>query len=174
MGTFGGLDPSAAQSADPTVSQDAFFTWAIGDGGADTVECSIDFAPFRDCIGSRAQTYDSTRISISDGGDLHTFSVRVTNPVSTATDTYAWTVRHLVTGLAVTPGDKNPTGPFVLTFALTDLSASAECRLDLGAFVRCTSPVTFPADPGAGSHTIIVRATNATGTDAQSIAWTFT
>ncbi len=165
----------ASKPAPTTVSRDAFFQWSIGGGGADTVDCSLDGAPFGPCIGTLAQTYHL--LATSALGVAHTFSVRVTNPVASATDTYPWTVQQLLTSLGVTPGDQEPAAAFDLGYVLTDAAATVTCRLNaagvLGPVVDpCPSPQNFP-DPGPGHHTVTVTASNSTGTDTQSIAWDF-
>jgi hypothetical protein len=74
-----------------------------------------------------------------------------------------------VTNVAVTPGDGATTGPFSLSFDVGGPTTSVACTLDAAA-VPCADPF---GDPGAGTHTINVTASNATGDGTGSVTWTF-
>ena len=51
-------------------------------------------------------------------------------------------------------------------------TTSVTCALDGGAPVACSNGQTFP-DPGAGTHTMVVTASNVTGNGADSVTWTY-
>jgi hypothetical protein len=161
-----------AGPTNPTTSTDATFTWTIDGGGATAVECSLDGGGFAAC--ASGQSY--TGLSTSAGGDTHTFSVRATNANPTrATASYTWVVQPpppTVTEVAVTPGDATSTGPFVVTFAVAGPTTSVACALDLAEAVACSTGDSFP-DPGIGMHTMVVTASNVTGSGSDSVSWTY-
>ena len=176
-----GIAPTVAiilpsRPPDPTAT-DAFFDWAIGGGGADSVECSLDGAPFVDCIGQFAQTYHLPAPG-PDGAD-HTFAVRVTNVVATATDTWKWTILPKPPILTLgTPVPREPTDTTAsFSWTLGGGAATVACDLD-GAAVPCAATgVTLdtPAtDADGDSHTLTVTATNVnptTPTDSGAYTW---
>jgi hypothetical protein len=171
-----GIAPTVAivpstKPGDPTESRDAFFEWTIGGGGADTIECSRDGLPFVGCIGQFAQTYHLPAPGVAGAG--HTFAVRVTNVVATATDTYTWTIippaPTLVIVGATVPAAPATTLDTTATFswALGGGPATVTCDLD-GLAVACSDTgVTLsnlPTDADGVSHTLTVSAMNANAT----------
>jgi hypothetical protein len=88
-------------------------------------------------------------------------------------DSYTWTVLPVpaLSNLAVNPGDGATSAGFTLTFS-SAATATFTCQLDGGATAACSSGDSFP-DPLAGLHTMKVVSTNGSGTDTQSISWTF-
>jgi hypothetical protein len=155
-----------------TTATDATFTWTAGGGGASSFTCSLDNGPFVAC--TSPQSY--TGLSTSASGVPHTFSVKATNATSSATATHNWVVNPplpTVTAVSVTPGDGLVSSAFDVTITLGGgPTTSVTCTLDGGAAVACSSGQTFP-DPGAGPHTMVVTATNASGDGTGSFSWTY-
>jgi hypothetical protein len=73
--------------------------------------------------------------------------------------------------------DGAPTGPPstpTYSFTSSEPGSTFECRIDNGAFARCTSPYTVPAGLPAGPHSFEVRAVDAAGNRAASVVRAFT
>jgi large repetitive protein len=75
--------------------------------------------------------------------------------------------------------DSNPSNPSTSTnasfsFSSTEGSSTFECQLDGGGYSSCTSPKSY-ASLSEGSHTFLVRATDAAGnTDGSAASYTWT
>jgi hypothetical protein len=168
----------ASKPMSGTVIREARFDWTIGGGGADTVECSLDGRPFTECIGQFAQAYGAARLTTGPSGVNHTFSVRVTNAVSTATDSHPWKIEPLPPTLTMQSGPADPTTATTATFGWTiggGGAASVACMLD-GATVGCSETgVSLPAlttDADGVTHrlTVLVTNTNPTKPMASSLS----
>ncbi len=132
--------------------------------GATTIECGVD-GTFVACANS------FTTGVLADGS--HAFVVRafdaVGNPGSDSR-----TIVIDTTGPTVTIVTKpaNPTNSTTGTFTFTVSEGSPTCKLDGGAFMACTSGISYPtlAD---GSHTFTVQAMDALGNPGSATyTWT--
>jgi hypothetical protein len=164
--------------ADGTTSQDASFSWAVGGGGASTAECKIDAGAFAPCAGPLAQGYQGLATSINGTG--HTFTVRVTNPVSSATATYPWKINPVAPTVTLTTVPTNPSQDTSPTFNWTiggGPSTAPACDLD-GNAVPCSATGVTLTNVGTNasgvSHTFTVTVKNATRPNGVSDAATWT
>lgn len=142
-----GIAPTVAIIARPTditESTVASFQFAIGGGGADTVECSIDRGAFAPCTPAPAPTYQLGVPGVN--GIPHTFDVRVGNAVATATDSDAWTIVPLKPIVTITSGPPNPTTSSSASFTWTVTGGAAT--------VRCVRDATVTVPCGSGSGTV--------------------
>jgi hypothetical protein len=75
------------------------------------------------------------------------------------------TIDGVATGPPATP---------TYTFSSSEPGSTFECRIDSGAFAPCSSPYTVASGLAPGVHTFEVRAVDAAGNRAASVARTFT
>jgi hypothetical protein len=162
------------QPANPTTSQSAAFTWAVGGGGADTVECELDGVGGA-CDSPLAKSYGG--LSTSVNGDSHTFTVRVTNAISTATATATWTVNPVAPAVTLGAGPSDPTQDASPTFGWTVAGGPNTVTCKLGNTTKpCNATGASLSGLTAGAagtnYTFTVTATNVSGTDSKSFNWT--
>jgi uncharacterized repeat protein (TIGR01451 family) len=139
----------------PTNLTSATFGFSVS--GASTVECSLDGAPYAPCSSPVTVT------GLADGA--HVFRVRATDAASNSTVIqHNWVVNTVAPTVTITSAPPSATQNPDATLAFTVTSvlplASVECRLDMGPFTACTSPVSY-LGLADGSHTFTVRATDA-------------
>src|SRR5262249_33576852 len=123
--------------------------------GATTIQCQVDAGTFAACPSP------STTATLPDGS--HTVTVHGTDAAGNlGTGSTTFTVDTAAPVVTVTPvaTPTNDTTPTV-SFTVTGGATSIQCRIDAGAFTTCTSPFTPATALADGSHTIIVRATDA-------------
>ncbi|MFM8311728.1 MAG: IPT/TIG domain-containing protein, partial [Ilumatobacteraceae bacterium] len=119
----------------------------------------------------------SAPITVPSAG---TYTVRVEQSDNAGNTGFSNTVTFTVDVTAPSVNVTSPTSPTRLTsasvaFTATDGGsgiATVECSLDGGTFTVCTSPASL-SGLGAGSHTLVVRATDRAGnTSTGSATWT--
>jgi hypothetical protein len=134
-------------------------TFAFNATEASTFGCSLDGGTFASC--NSPKTY--TGLSEAD----HTFAVRAID-LAGNTDpspaTASWTVR-IPPDTAITSSPAAYTSSTSATFAFTSTKPGSTfaCKLDAGATVACSSPVSY-SGLSAASHTFTVTATDSNGT----------
>jgi hypothetical protein len=150
-----------ARPLDITESTTATFDLAIGGGGANTVECSVDKAAFVPCLVTPSPTY-SFPVAPGVNGVDHTFDVRVGNAVATAADTDLWKIVPLKPVVTITSGPPNPsTSPSAsFTWTVTGGAATVTCRRD-GVAAACGTLNGLATAINGVPHTFEVIATNA-------------
>jgi hypothetical protein len=137
----------------------ASFTFTTA-GSPTVVECALDTGAFAACTSPRAYA------ALADGA--HTFTVRVSDAAgNTGMDLRMFTVDTMPPTVMITAAPTNPTADNTPTFMFTTAGAPTmvQCSIDGGAFAACTSPYTTAA-LADGSHTFVVRATDAVGNSA--------
>ena len=140
-----------------TTATDAAFAFTVDDLAA-TIECRLDGGAWQACASPAAYT------GVGDGA--HTFRVRATDPAGnvSAVQLWSWTIDTVAPVVTITDG---PTGIVSATsaavlFTVDEPGASAECRLDVGSWQPCTSPMAYNGLSN-GSHTVEIRATDLAG-----------
>ena len=139
-----GIAPTVAIIARPTDITEATvasFELAIGGGGADTVECSIDGGAFLPCTAAPAPSYQLAVPGVN-GAD-HTFNVRVTNPVAAASDTDALEDRAADADRSSAicgPPRSDHEHRAAITWTLGGGAATVKCKLTRTAPVPCATP----------------------------------
>ncbi|MCP3102812.1 Ig-like domain-containing protein [Myxococcus sp. K15C18031901] len=135
-----------------------------------TYECSLDGAAFAAC------TNPVTFTSLAQGS--HTLQVRARDAagnVDATPATRTWTVDTVApdTSFVGTPPPSTNSTSATFNFGSNESNVTYECRLDGGAFVACTNPVTFTS-LAQGNHTLEVRARDAAGNvDATPATYTW-
>ncbi|GAB4216022.1 MAG: hypothetical protein OHK0022_56640 [Roseiflexaceae bacterium] len=184
------IDPVTVDPADPTTtitsqpaavttSATATFSFTGSDDatpvGSLTFECSLDGAAFTPC--TSPQTYTN----LAPGS--HLFQVRARDGdgrVDATPASATWTIDQTAPDTTITT---KPTGISASTSALFGFTGSDnvspagaltfECSLDNAPFAACVSPKNY-AGLAQGSHTFLVRATDAAGnTDASPASFTW-
>jgi hypothetical protein len=138
-----------------------------------TFECKLDTGEWESCTTPRNLT------GLSDGS--HTFMVRATDAVGNTDQSPAsrtWTVDTTAPNTTITAGpaggSTTNSSSASFEFTSTEGGSTFECKLDTGEWESCTTPrnLTGLID---GSHTFMVRATDAAGNTDQTPAsrtWT--
>ncbi|MBI3072170.1 MAG: DUF11 domain-containing protein [Deltaproteobacteria bacterium] len=124
-----------------------------------TFECKLDTGAWGVC------TSPTSYSSLADG--VHAFQVRAKDPagnVDASPESYTWTIDTGPPDTSITSSPPTLTNGTSANFAFTSNEGSVtyECKLDAAAWSSCTSPVSFTG-LSAGSHTFLVRATDAAG-----------
>ena len=172
-----GVPPTVTLLTEPvdgTTLTTADFSWAVGGGGADTVECKLDAAAFVACAGPLAQTY--TGLATSLNGTAHTFAVRVTNGVASATTSFGWKVNPvaptIVLNAASEPANGTQATSANFTWTVGGGPRTVSCTLD-NVTKTCGVALTgLSTSPAGVSHTFRVTATNVTSQVFDSYTWT--
>jgi hypothetical protein len=159
----------------------AFFTFAIGGGGAKTVTGSFDGVPVQcDLAGCQV----NFAVDQGPNAAAHTFIATASNGAgSTPSSPRTWSVNPPLPGLMDLAGASPATAnPATFTWTATEgVASSSECSVDNGAFTPCgagtpgTADVTFsPAPPEGVVHPVRVRLRNAAGVSpAALVNWQF-
>jgi hypothetical protein len=143
----------AISSSSPT------FTFSSSEASS-TFECKLDSGAWEPCnSGSKGYT------SLAEGE--HSFYVRATDTVGLTDASEAvrtWTVDTVRPDTQVTSGPSGETAATTAAFEFTatEPGATFECKLDAGAWESCATGKSY-SGLGAGSHTFLVRATDAAG-----------
>ena len=134
----------------------AAFTFISTEPG--TFECSLDGAVFTVC------TTPVSLTGLADGS--HTFQVRARDAAGNVDATpasFTWTVDTTPPDTTITSGPAALTNATAATITFTATEPGTfECALDGAAFSSCTTPLSLSA-LAEGSHTLLVRATDAAG-----------
>jgi uncharacterized delta-60 repeat protein len=146
--------------SDPAFSPYNFAAFTLRsptDGGA-SFECSLDGAAFAAC-GSYA-SYSS----LADG--LHVFRARARlgDEIDPTPAEISWTVDTVRPDTIIVAKPASPTSSTTATIAFTsnETGVHFQCQLDWGAWLACTSPVTYQ-NMSVGSHTLAVKAIDRAG-----------
>jgi hypothetical protein len=143
----------ATSSSSPT------FTFTSSEPSS-TFECKLDSGAWEPCnSGSKGYT------SLAEGE--HSFYVRATDSVGLTDASEAvrtWTVDTVRPDTSITSGPSGDTTSTTAAFefAATEPGTTFECKLDAGAWESCTTGKSY-SGLGVGSHTFLVRATDAAG-----------
>ncbi|MFV0318709.1 MAG: Ig-like domain repeat protein [Microthrixaceae bacterium] len=146
-------------------------TFSVEDASPTTTECRLDGTdPWTEC------TTGAQFPGLAEGA--HTIEVRATDAAGNAGPAASWsfTVDLTAPVATITSG---PTGTVAdpdaaLGFEVDDPAATAECRLDGGAWAAdCQSPVSYQGLAN-GTHTFEVRATDAVGNVGPAVERTWT
>jgi hypothetical protein len=154
----------------PYVSRNATFGWLLKRGIR--AECRLDGARWRRCA------YPKTYLGLPLG--THVFRVRGVwaSGRRSSVNRFTWTISESPAPSAptITGGPDGTTSSTDATFEFDVADgAAAECRLDDGAWLPCSSPVVY-VGLSVGAHTFCVRAVSADGTVGPETcrAWTIT
>jgi hypothetical protein len=153
---------------DPIVGEaDAVIAWSTV-GVVATSECRVDAAAW-----STTACYSPLTVTVGKGP--HTFDVRVTNSLGTATDSWAWTMANPPPKVEITnrPPASSPVQSATIGWTTTGAVASTSCSLDGGPPLVCTSPRLLDG-LGFGSHSFTVTVAGAAGAGSASVDWTVT
>ncbi len=151
-----------------TSSTDAEFTWTADE--AATYECDLDGGGFTTC--------DSPESFMGLAEGPHTFTVRATDSFGNVSDTpYLWTIDTIdpVVDITDAPPTFSDSAGASFQWTVTETNPDqVECKLDGGSFGPCDTATSHDLSGLAdGSHTFIVRATDAAGNDGEaSHTWT--
>ena len=135
-----------------------------------TFACALDAGAYAACTSPKAYT------GLANGS--HTFLVRATDAAGN-TDaspaSFAWTVDAVAPDTTITSHPAALTNVTDASFGFSsEAGATFACALDAGAYAACTSPKAYTGLAN-GSHTFLVRATDAAGnTDASPASFTWT
>ena len=150
------VEITGGKPGDPTNSKSVTFNFTTTES---TMECKLDNGAFATCASPKSY-------SLLDG--QHTFTVRATDAAgNTGQDSHTWTIDSAAPTVAITGEPANPTKSRSAGFTFTT-SEPAECRLDAAPFAPCSSPTGYSGLPD-GTHTFVVRATDAAGNTGQDI-----
>ena len=150
------VEITGGKPGDPTNSKSVTFNFTTTES---TMECKLDNGAFATCTSPKSY-------SLLDG--QHTFTVRATDAAgNTGQDSHTWTIDSAAPTVAITGEPANPTKSRSAGFTFTT-SEPAECRLDAAPFAPCSSPTGYSGLPD-GTHTFVVRATDAAGNTGQDI-----
>jgi len=153
------------------------FAFSSSEAGS-TFECSLDGAAYSACTSPKGYT------NLSNGS--HTFEVRATDAAGNVDATPA--SRTFSVDVPAPPQDTTPpettidSGPSgtvkpkdaTFMFHSSEAGSTFECKLDSGSYSACSSPKRYTGLAN-GSHTFLVRATDAAGnTDATPASRTWT
>jgi hypothetical protein len=142
----------------PTNQTSATFSFTDPETGVGLL-CRIDNNAFATC--SSPTTYSNL------GQGTHTFSVKAQDAAGNQSSpaSFSWTIDTTAPPKPViTSAPSNPTTQTSATFSFTDSQAGVTflCELDNGAFVGCSSPVSY-LSLSRGKHSFSVRAKDAAG-----------
>ena len=151
----------------PWISRNATFAWLLRPGT--TGECRLDGARWQPCANPR--TY------LGLGLGRHVFRLRSRGSASrrSSVNRLTWTITSSPAPSSPTisskPDESTTSTDAAFAFSVTD-GDGAECRLNSGAWVACSS-VAMYVGLGPGSHLFCVRAVNGSGVSGAEtcVAW---
>ncbi|MBJ7354217.1 MAG: hypothetical protein JHC98_05275, partial [Thermoleophilaceae bacterium] len=153
-----------------TVTSPASPSFGLGGGTPTAVTCQFD---------GGSVISSCTNASIADtvlSPGAHTLTVSASNTAGTGTAVRNFTVQSagappVVTISGPTPGQLFSSSTVDVSFSATGSPTGFTCAIDGGAASACTSTATFTGLID-GEHTVVVSATNASGTDSASTTFT--
>ncbi len=152
--------------ASSTTATYASVSFTVSDPAA-TVTCSLDSASAVAC------SSPWTTSGLTTGA--HTLVISVSGAGGSGSASASWTVASPAVGapiVTITSGPPASTNATTATVAFTvdDPLATVTCSLDGGAASACTTPWSTTG-LAPGTHSVLVLATNASGTGSESITW---
>jgi large repetitive protein len=152
---------STTEPPDPTNTKSGSFTFGSSNGGL-TFECALDSPAFGSC--NSPVPFGP----LADG--THTFAVRTKNAAGTTgpATIWSWTVDTVAPAAPIFnsgPRTRTNARNATLAFHSGELGLRYSCRLDGGAALACTSPVTY-TNLADGSHTFVVNSADGAGNPA--------
>ena len=152
------VEITGGKPGDPTNSDSATLTFKTTES---TMQCKLDGATFAACTSPRIYS------DLLDGP--HTFTVKATDTAgNTGQDSHTWTIDSAAPTVAITDEPANPTKSRSAGFTFTTGEPAPQCSLDAAPFAPCSSPTEYSGLPD-GTHTFVVRATDAAGNTGQDI-----
>jgi hypothetical protein len=154
----------------PWVSRNATFAWLLQRGTRG--ECRLDAARWTRC--GNPKTY----LALALGQYVFRVRARAASGRRSSVNRFTWTISESPPSPPPTiesgPDGSTASTDATFQFAVAD-GASAECRLDGGAWLPCSSPVVY-VGLAIGTHVFCVRAVAADGTvgPATCRTWTIT
>jgi hypothetical protein len=155
-----------------TTGDTAFFYFNSPDDVSASFQCKLDNDNWTACQSNQVQFY--TNLS----GGIHTFQVRAVDSAGNVDPTPAakiWTVDRTPPTTTITPSQGANSNSTSATFSFTanEGGSTFQCRLDIGSWTNCTSPITYTGLAN-GSHGFSVRATDSFGNTENppaSVTW---
>jgi uncharacterized protein YkwD len=147
-----------------TTATSASFSWTTT-GSPTSTTCSLDGAAFTAC------SSPSSIANVAVGS--HSFVVRVANAAGSSSASYGWTVTATAPkrpNVTITVKPRNRQNPATFAWTVTNAPTSVTCTLDGAPVTPCTSPLSFSNLP-RGTHTFVVTASNAAGSDSDRDSW---
>ena len=154
----------------PWVSRNATFAWLLQRGTRG--ECRLDAAHWKWC--GNPKTY----LGLALGQHVFRVRARAANGRRSSVNRFTWNITESPPPPPPTiesgPDGSTSSADATFQFAVVD-GAAAECRLDGGAWLPCSSPVVY-VGLAVGTHVFCVRAVAADGTvgPATCRTWTIT
>jgi hypothetical protein len=170
---------SATGPADAATNPATFSLNETGGGTAGRVECKIDTGPFATCTGNGDPTVAVVDFGAPAGpdGDHHVIQIRSVNAAgASAPLSVEYTflpTPALITSVDVDPQSGSSHQPFSAVVAVMGGAVHLTCVIDGRPAIKCDPGVQLP-DPGAGTHTMQVTATNARGSFTAAPPFVFT
>lgn len=152
----------------PWISRNATFAWLLQRGTS--AECRLDAARWRRCANPK------TYLGLGLGEHVFRVRARTANERRSSLNRFTWTITETPPPPppTITSGPDGSTTSTDATFQFSVANgAAAECRLDDGLWLACSSPVVF-VGLSVGSHMFCVRAVTADGTVGQGTCRTWT
>ena len=159
-----------SKPSDPSGVATAHFEFAATDATSVTFQCQLDSGAPQSCATPPGQDYAGLVSA------RHTMTLTGTDAAgNSSTAPYSWTVDTINPVVTIAQAPTNPTNQTSPSFSFSSSKASSsfQCRLDGGAFSKCTSPTTYASLKG-GSHSFSVRATDPIGHTGPTTTYTWT
>ncbi|MBJ7457961.1 MAG: hypothetical protein JHD02_02105 [Thermoleophilaceae bacterium] len=153
-----------------TVTSPASPSFGLGGGTPTSVTCQFDGGPvISSCT-------DSSIAGTVLAAGAHALTVTASNSAGTSSAVRNFTVQSAGAPPVVTISDPSPGELFAtdtvdVSFSATESPTGFTCALDGGAASPCTSSKSY-ASLDDGPHTVVVAATNGSGSDSASISFT--
>jgi hypothetical protein len=152
----------------PWISRNATFAWLLRP--STKAQCRLDDGRWRGCVGPR------TYLALDLGRHVFRLRARGSRGRRSSVNLFVWTIGEspAPTPPTISSGPNGNTTSTEATFSFAvDEGDAAECRLDGGAWLACSS-VAMYVGLGVGSHIFCVRAVSGSGvTSAETCAtWT--
>jgi hypothetical protein len=153
----------------PWISRNATFAWLL-QRGTRAAECRLDAARWRRC------TNPKTYLGLGLGEHVFRVRARSANGRRSSANRFVWTITETPPPpppiITSGPDGSTTSTDATFQFSVAD-SAAAECRLDDGLWLPCSSPVVY-VGLSVGTHVFCVRAGAADGTVGPETCRTWT
>jgi hypothetical protein len=164
----------APATAPPTVAIDSAPAGLVGPGtqtvtwtttqAIGSIDCRIDAGAWGSCA-------TPLTVPVLTRG-AHTFDVRVTNSLGSATDSASWLVGDPPPGITVTsrPEATTSSTDAAIAWNANGAVSATRCVVDGAAPVACTSPLEL-SGLAFGGHSVAITVSNGTGAGSAEVDW---